>query len=59
MAVVMAAANLVITPLFLGVPVSAVKGMILPIIIPFNLIKAGINAVVTFAVYKAVSRFIK
>lgn len=59
MAVVMAAANLVITPLFLGVPVSAVKGMILPIIIPFNLIKAGINAVVTFVVYKAVSRFIK
>ncbi|MEA4890868.1 MAG: ECF transporter S component [Clostridiaceae bacterium] len=59
MAAVMAAANLVITPLFLNMPVSVVKGMILPIIIPFNLIKAGINAGMTFVLYKAVSRFIK
>ena len=30
--------------------------MLLPTIIPFNLIKAGINSVVTFVVYKSVSR---
>jgi len=59
MTAVMAAANLVITPLFLNMPVSVVKGMILPIIIPFNLVKAGINAGLTFVLYKAVSRFIK
>jgi len=50
-AAVMAAANLVITPLFMGVPVEAVKSMLLPIIIPFNLIKAGTNGVVTFLLY--------
>lgn len=59
MTVVMVAANLIVTPLFLGMPVSAVKGLILPFIIPFNLIKAGVNGVVTFVLYKAVSRFIK
>lgn len=59
MAAVMAIANLVVTPLFLGVPVSVVQGLIFPIIIPFNLIKAGINAVITFVIYKSVSRFIK
>ena len=37
-AIVMAAANLIITPLFMGVPVEAVKQMLIPVIIPFNLI---------------------
>ncbi len=59
MALVMAAANLVVTPLFLGTPVDVVQDMLLPIIVPFNLIKAGINGVLTFALYKIVSRFIK
>jgi len=59
MAVVMIGANLIITPLFLGTPVSVVKDLLIPIIIPFNLIKAGINGVMTFILYKTVSRFIK
>ena len=59
MTAIMVAANLIVTPLFLGLPVSAVKELLLPIIIPFNLIKAGINAVITFSLYKTVSRFIK
>lgn len=59
MTAVMVAANLIITPIFLGVPVSAVKGLIIPFIIPFNLIKAGVNSIVTFILYKTVSRFIK
>ena len=58
MAAVMAAANLVITPLFMGTPVSAVKAMLLPVIIPFNLIKAGINALITFLVYKPLARYL-
>lgn len=58
MAAVMAAANLVITPLFMGTPVSAVKAMLLSVIIPFNLIKAGINALITFLVYKPLSRYL-
>lgn len=56
---VMVGANLIVTPLFMGVPVSEVKKLLLPAIIPFNLIKLTINAIVTFLVYKPISRFIK
>lgn len=41
--------------IFTGMPVEAIRAILLPIILPFNLIKAGINAVVTFLVYKSVS----
>lgn len=50
--------NLVITPIWLGVPLDAVVDMILPILTPFNLIKAGINAVLTLIVYKSISNLI-
>ena len=50
--------NLVITPMWLGVPLDAVAAMILPILTPFNLIKAGINAVLTLIVYKSISNLI-
>lgn len=50
--------NLVITPLYLGVPVDAVVAMILPILVPFNLIKSTLNAVLTLIVYKSVSNLI-
>ena len=50
--------NLVITPMWLGVPLDAVVAMILPILTPFNIIKAGINAVLTLIVYKSISNLI-
>ena len=50
--------NLVITPMWLGVPLDAGVAMILPILTPFNLIKAGINAVLTLIVYKSISNLI-
>ena len=50
-AAVMAAANLVITPIFMGAPVEVVKAMLIPAIIPFNLIKAGGNGLITFMLY--------
>jgi len=56
-AAVMAAANLIITPLFMGTPVAAVKKMLLPTIIPFNMIKSGANAAVTFMLYIPISHF--
>lgn len=59
MAIVMCAANLIVTPIFLGAPVEVILPMILPIILPFNLIKAGLNGLVTFIVYKTVAKFIK
>ncbi len=55
---VMVVANHFITPLFMAVPVEVVDAMLLPVILPFNLIKAGANSVITFAVYKVVSRYI-
>jgi riboflavin transporter FmnP len=39
-------------------PRAAVAELLLPGIIPFNLVKAGINSVVTFFVYKRVSHLI-
>ncbi|MGI5850298.1 MAG: ECF transporter S component [Christensenellales bacterium] len=58
MAAIMIPANLIFTPVFNGIPVDAVKALLLPIIIPFNLVKAGINAVVTFIIYKPLRRFV-
>jgi len=55
--VVMVIANLIVTPLFMGVPVSVVKGL-MPYIIGFNLIKAGVNSIVTFFLYKRISVFL-
>lgn len=52
MVVMMVIWNLVFTPIFMGTPREAVLQMLVPVIIPFNLIKAGANAAVTFLVYK-------
>ena len=58
MGLIMMPANHFITPMFTGWPVKAVDDLLLPGILPFNLIKAGINSAVTFLVYKTVSRHI-
>lgn len=58
MTVVMTGANLVVTPFFMKVPVDVVKGMLVTAIIPFNLLKAGINSIITFFVYKSVSKYL-
>ncbi len=55
MTVVMVGCNLVLTPLFLGAPMEKVIELLLPAIIPFNLIKAGINAIIVWIIYKPVS----
>lgn len=59
MSLVMIPANLIITPLFMGVGTDVVAKMLLPVIIPFNIIKAGINAVVVFLVYSPVKKAVK
>jgi len=58
MAVIMVIANHFLTPIFYGMPAVAVDALLLPIILPFNLIKAGANSIITFFVYKAVSKYI-
>lgn len=59
MTLIMIPLNLYITPRFLNIPYDAVKGMLLPAIIPFNLLKAIINSVLTLIVYKPVTRFLR
>ena len=51
--------NLVLTSYFQGVPMQAVVDMIIPVIIPFNLIKASANCVITAIVFKALQPFVR
>ncbi|MGI6730350.1 MAG: ECF transporter S component [Anaerovoracaceae bacterium] len=57
MVVVMFFANLVITPLFMGAPRDVIMAL-MPFILAFNFVKAGINSVITFLLYKRISRFL-
>ncbi len=57
--IAMVAANLFITPLFMGVPRAAVVGMLLPVIVPFNAIKFGANSIILFLIYKPISKWVK
>lgn len=51
--------NMVFTPLFMGAPLETVLAMMLPVIMPFNALKAGINCIITFFLYKSISHLIK
>ena len=57
MTAMMAVANIILDPIFYGMPVEAVY-QLLPFIIGFNFIKAGANSIVTFLLYKRISRFL-
>ena len=52
------AGNLILTPAYMGVPLQAVIDMLIPILIPFNLIKAVANFALTLVTYKAISNLI-
>lgn len=58
MGIIMMIANHFLTPIFYGIPVEVVDASLLTGILPFNLIKAGGNSIITFIVYKAVSRYL-
>lgn len=45
--------NLIVTPIYLGVPRETVLSMIVPVIIPFNLAHGGLNTAVSYIVLKA------
>ena len=54
------AMNFVITPIYTpGVTVEAVASMVVPILLPFHIIKCAINGVVTGLLYKPVSNLVK
>lgn len=46
--------NYIITPFYMGVPRETVAAMLLPVFLPFNLIKGGINAGLTLLIYKPI-----
>ena len=51
--------NYFITPLYMGVPRETVAKMLLSAFLPFNLIKAALNAAITMLVYKPISRALR
>ncbi|MGB4985620.1 MAG: ECF transporter S component [Erysipelotrichaceae bacterium] len=46
--------NYFLTPIYLGVPRSEVVKILVPVILPFNLVKTGINMSLTLLLYKRV-----
>ncbi len=54
MTVVMVLWNYLITPLYQGTPREAIAGMLLPLFMPFNLVKGGLNMAATLLLYKPV-----
>ncbi len=46
--------NYLLTPLYMNQSREAVAGMLLPIFLPFNLLKGAINASITFLLYRPV-----
>ena len=59
MTAVMVVMNLIFTPLFWGGTVQDVLVSLLPVIIPFNLIKPGVNVIIAYIIYRSVGRFVK
>ncbi len=59
MTLIMIPLNLVFTTLFMGVPMETVVAMLVPAIIPFNLLKGLINSTLTVLVYKSVGKVLR
>lgn len=55
MTIMMLAWNYIITPIYMGYPRAAVAEMLLPVFLPFNLIKGALNAAFTILLYKPIS----
>jgi len=51
--------NLIFTVHFNGAPQSVVLAMLPTVIVPFNMIKVGVNALLTFLLYKRVGKALK
>ena len=59
MCAVMLVANHYITSYYFQLPTSVVDGMLLPVILPFNFIKAGVNSIIAFLLFKVLKNRIK
>ena len=58
-ALVQTAAMVLMNMIFMGAPLETVLALMIPAIIPFNVLKAGINGVITFFLYKSISHLMK
>lgn len=56
---VMMVANLLITPLYMGVSRDAVKELIPTMLLPFNIAKALMNSAIVMLIYKPVSKLVR
>ncbi len=59
MTAVMMLANLLVTPYYMGVPTATVAALIPKLLLPFNLIKAILNAAIVLLLYKPISRILR
>ena len=59
MTAVMLAWNYILTPIYMGYPRAAVAEMLVPVFLPFNLLKGLLNAAFTMLLYKPVSTALK
>ena len=59
MTAVMMLANLLVTPYYMGVPTATVAALIPKLLLPFNLIKAVLNAAIVLLLYKPISRILR
>ena len=55
MTMIMMLWNYFLTPLYMGIPREAVAKLLLPAFLPFNLLKAGLNAAIAMLIYKPVT----
>ena len=51
--------NYLIAPIYMGLPREEIAKLLLPVFLPFNLVKGGINAAITFLVHKPVITALK
>lgn len=51
--------NYLITPLYMGTPRAEVANMLIPIFLPFNLLKGSLNAALTFLIFRPVLQLLR
>ena len=51
--------NWLVTPIYQGMPRQAVAEMLVPVFLPFNLMKSGLNTILTLLVYKPVTKALR
>ena len=54
MVLIMLLWNYLITPVYMGYPREAVAELLIPVFLPFNLMKGGLNAAFAMILYKPV-----